>query len=72
MTDKLDYRLKAAKALGADWRGNPESIDIVNNVLKEEPDLLDVVFECCGDPEALEQSVDLLKPGGKLLLVGIP
>ena len=72
VTDKLDYRLKAAKNLGADWIGNPETIDIIRHIHQQETDLLDVVFECCGDPEALEQSVDLLKPGGKLLLVGIP
>ncbi|MBT4288473.1 MAG: alcohol dehydrogenase catalytic domain-containing protein [Deltaproteobacteria bacterium] len=72
VTDKRGYRLKAARTLGSNWQGNPESIDIVKKIVEEEPDLLDVVFECCGDSEALDQAVDLLKPGGKLLLVGIP
>jgi threonine dehydrogenase-like Zn-dependent dehydrogenase len=33
---------------------------------------LDAVFECAGEQEALDQSVQLLKPGGTLLIVGIP
>jgi len=31
-----------------------------------------VIFECCGQQEALDQAVRMLKPGGKLILVGIP
>jgi len=34
--------------------------------------LLDVVFECCGQQDAVFQAVDLLKPGGKLVFIGIP
>jgi threonine dehydrogenase-like Zn-dependent dehydrogenase len=33
---------------------------------------LDVVFECAGEQEALDQSAELLKPGGALLVIGIP
>ena len=35
------------------------------------PLLLDAMFECCGQQEALDQAVSLLKPGGKLMKVGI-
>ncbi|MCK5208784.1 MAG: zinc-binding dehydrogenase, partial [Cyclobacteriaceae bacterium] len=34
--------------------------------------MLDVVFECCGQQEALDNAIDLLKPGGKLMMIGIP
>jgi L-iditol 2-dehydrogenase len=34
--------------------------------------MLDVVFECCGKQEAVDQAIDLLKPGGKLMIIGIP
>jgi threonine dehydrogenase-like Zn-dependent dehydrogenase len=37
-----------------------------------EPLGLDAVLECAGEQEALDQSVNLLKPGGTLLVVGIP
>jgi len=72
MTDKIEDRLIAAGRAGADWIGNPTLIDVVEKIKNLEPDQLDAVFECCGEQEALEQAVDLLKPGGKLIIVGIP
>lgn len=72
VTDKIDARLKAARTAGAAWTGNPDREDVVAAVTKAEPLLLDVVFECCGQQAALDQAVRLLKPGGILMLVGIP
>lgn len=72
VTDKLDARLALARQAGAAWTGNPAREDVVAAIVREEPLLLDAVFECCGQPEALDQAVDLLKPGGKLMVVGIP
>ncbi|MHC4496639.1 MAG: zinc-dependent alcohol dehydrogenase, partial [Planctomycetota bacterium] len=70
VTDKIEARLKAAQGAGADWAGNPDKIDIVNEIIAAEPLGLDVVFECCGQQEALDQSFDLLQPGGLLVIVG--
>jgi L-iditol 2-dehydrogenase len=72
MTDLLDERLLLAKSMGAHWIGNPDKQDIVKYILGKEPLQLDVVFECCGKQEALDQAFTLLKPGGKLVLVGVP
>lgn len=72
MTDKLDYRLSKAQEFGADWIGNPDKLKVVEGIKKAEPGLLDVVFECCGQQAALDQSVRLLKPGGSLIIIGIP
>ncbi|MCF6176518.1 MAG: alcohol dehydrogenase catalytic domain-containing protein [Victivallaceae bacterium] len=72
VTDKLDERLAVAKQAGATWCGNPDKIDVVSEISTREPLLLDVVFECCGEQDALFQAVDILKPGGKLMLIGIP
>ena len=72
MTDKIEDRLTAAERAGADWIGNPNLMDIVEKIKKEEPDQLDTVFECAGEQEALDQAIDLLKPGGKLIIIGIP
>jgi len=72
MTDKIEDRLVAAEKAGADWIGNPTLIDIVEKIKDIEPDQLDAVFECCGEQEALDQAVDLLKPGGQLIIIGIP
>ncbi len=72
VTDKIEKRLKLAEKMGASWIGNPDKIDVVHEIKKNEPLLLDVVFECCGDQEAMDQAVELLKPGGKLVIIGIP
>jgi L-iditol 2-dehydrogenase len=72
VTDKIPERLAVARQAGAAWTGNPLREDIVKGILSEEPSGLDAVFECCGEQEALDQAVDLLKPGGKLMLIGIP
>jgi L-iditol 2-dehydrogenase len=72
MTDKLDERLELARTMGADWVGNVDKQDIVAEINSAEKDQLDVVFECCGQQDALNQALEILKPGGKLMIVGIP
>lgn len=72
VTDRIDSRCELARAHGASWAGNPDREDIVAEVSRREPLLLDVVFECCGQQSALDQAVALLKPGGKLMIIGIP
>lgn len=72
MTDRLDYRLRTARRAGATWTGNPDREDVVAAISKKEPLLLDAVLECCGQQAAMDQAVKLIKPGGKLVLVGIP
>lgn len=71
-TDKIDERLVYAQKAGAFYVGNPDKTDIVNEISEKEPLLLDVIFECCGKQEAVDQAIKLLKPGGKLMIVGIP
>jgi L-iditol 2-dehydrogenase len=72
MTDKVEARVRTAKVAGADWAGNPDREDVVAELLGRESLGLDIVFECCGDQFALDQAVALLKPGGTLVVVGIP
>jgi len=72
MTDRIDERLMIAKSMGAGWTGNPDKSDIVAVIQKLEPLQLDIIFECCGKQEAVDQAIQLLKPGGKLLIIGIP
>lgn len=72
MTDKIDERLLLASEMGAHWTGNPDKTDIIQEIMEKEPFLLDVVFECCGKQEAVDQAIRLLKPGGKLMMIGIP
>jgi L-iditol 2-dehydrogenase len=70
--DKLDYRLENAKKAGAAWTGNPDKMELERELLKAVPEALDVVIECCGKQEALDMAIKVLKPGGKLVIVGIP
>jgi len=72
MTDKLDYRVQIAKKAGAVWAGNPQRQDIVKAILQREPLGMDIVYECAGEQETLDEAVDLLAPGGRLMLIGIP
>lgn len=72
VTDKIDARLSKAKKAGAKLIANPVMEDITGKIIEKEPLGLDVIFECCGQQEALDQGIDLLKPGGKLMGVGIP
>jgi L-iditol 2-dehydrogenase len=71
-TDKLDYRVDCAKTNGAAWAGNPDKEDIVKSILKKQPNGIDIACECAGKQETIDQALDLLRPGGKLLLIGIP
>ena len=72
VTDKIDPRLAISEKEGASLSCNPLKEDIVSGILKKSNLGLDIIFECCGQQEALDQAVDVLKPGGKLVIIGIP
>jgi L-iditol 2-dehydrogenase len=72
LTDRIDERVETARKAGASWAGNPDREDIVGRIASFAPGGLDAVFECCGDQSALDQAVELLRPGGRLFIVGIP
>jgi len=72
MTEKIQGRIDAAKSAGATWVGNPDKQDIVKEILAQQPDGLDVAFECAGQQETIDECIDLLRPGGRLILTGIP
>lgn len=71
-TDLLDNRLALARTLGADWTGNADGGDMVAEITAAEPEGLDVVFECAGKQETVDQALELVKPCGKVVIVGIP
>ncbi len=71
-TDLVAARRAAAGKAGAVWTGDPAACDVAAEVAAIEPLMLDIVFECCGKQEAVDQGIELLKPGGILSLIGIP
>lgn len=72
VTEKVDERIKAAESNGAEWVGSPERENIVKEILKRSPEGLDVVFECAGQQETIDEAIEILKPGGKMMIIGIP
>ncbi|MEJ2009946.1 MAG: alcohol dehydrogenase catalytic domain-containing protein [Acidobacteriota bacterium] len=72
VTDLLDERLEVARRCGAVWVGNANRIDVVRAIRETEPLGVDYVFECAGQQETLDQAVEVLKPGGTVLVIGIP
>ena len=72
VTEIIDERVEVAKKGGATWVGNPVREDVVGEILGLKAAGMDAVFECAGQQETIDQAVELLKPGGKLMLIGIP
>ncbi|MFZ6027892.1 MAG: zinc-dependent alcohol dehydrogenase [Chloroflexota bacterium] len=72
-TDPLPYRLEAARSMGATQTypadGNTENGQIQAATKGRG---LDVVFEAAGTPEAVESAMLAAKPGGTVILAGIP
>lgn len=57
-TEPLAHRLEAAHTFGArDWKPGQE---------------VDVGFECAGEDDAVATTLQAVKPGGRVVLVGIP
>jgi len=72
VTDKIDHRVQVAQQVGTRWVANPDKKNIVQEIMEMNPLGLDAVFECAGEQEAIDQALDMMKPGGKIVLVGIP
>ncbi|MFA9390263.1 MAG: alcohol dehydrogenase catalytic domain-containing protein [Prolixibacteraceae bacterium] len=72
VSEKFDARGEVALKNGAKWLTNPFKENVETRIESEVPELLDVVFECCGHQETMDNAIEILKPGGKLILIGIP
>lgn len=72
VSEKLDYRLDFARKFDADVLVNPLKEDLLECINENYKNQLDVVFECCGQQDAVAQAIEMLKPGGTLMIVGIP
>ena len=71
-SEPLAYRREHARQLGARHTLDPFAGDIAQAWQPVEPLGFDIVYECCGQQEAVDDALRLLKPGGTLVLVGIP
>ena len=71
LSDINIHRLKRAQKLGFQTFNSAEGnlVDRVNQLTKQEG--ADIVFECAGSDAAALQMCDLLRPRGKVIMVGI-
>jgi L-iditol 2-dehydrogenase len=72
MTEKVVQRAAIAAKAGAKWVGNPEKSSVIKGILEQEPEGMDIVFECVGKQETVDEAIELLRPGGRLMMIGIP
>jgi len=72
MSDLRDCRLEMARRMGADWVGNPTRLDLLATLRQAAELGFAAAFECAGEQETIDQALELLGPGGRLMLVGIP
>ena len=75
--DLNDYRLKLAKAMGADKMCNPSKDDIKGDLAQwlinaNEGYGVDIVLEMSGAPSAIDAAFQGVRNGGRVTLFGIP
>ena len=70
--DKIEERLNIAKKEGARFVLNFSSNSTYKQIKTVEKFGVDVAFDCCGQQEAVDEAIKALKPGGRLVIVGIP
>ncbi len=76
-TDPLPHRLDAARALGAmaiqAGPASEESAELIKTIAQATGRQgVDVAFEAAGEDAAVETSVEAARPGGRVVIVGIP
>jgi len=72
VTDILDHRLDYAERLGARDVINPKKEDVAERLMElTNNEGVDVVIEAAGSVPALQQAFEIVKTGGRILLVGI-
>jgi L-iditol 2-dehydrogenase len=73
MTEPLAYRRAFALQYAADAVWNPDTDDVVGEIVRATGGRgVDVAFEAAGAPETPDQAARVTRPGGKVVVVGIP
>jgi threonine 3-dehydrogenase len=72
-TEVNAHRRELAKKMGADEALDPSQGDVVQHVLDATDDAgVDVMLEMSGHPDAIHKGFQMLRPGGRASLLGIP
>ncbi len=70
--DPLAHRRAAAQRLGADEVLAPEQPDYADRLEDAARGGVDVAFEVAGNDAAIKAAIDVVRPGGRVVLAGIP
>jgi threonine 3-dehydrogenase len=73
-SDLHPFRLGLARTMGADGVADVSAVDDIAGWYREQTDGhgADVVFEMSGSPLAVADTVQIARPGGRVILFGIP
>ena len=73
-TDVLPHRLEAAKAMGAHqvYLASPDGDERAHILADTHNEGVNVAFEVAGENVAVETAIETAKPGGRVVLCGIP
>lgn len=72
IADKLAYRLKIARQMGADVTIDTTSEKLIDGVLDSTRGRgVDKVIECAGSPETVNAAIRMARPGGTVMLIGL-
>lgn len=72
ISEPVEARRSAALQLGANGSFDPGPAGAAPAVFDAAEGGADVVFECAGTQEAIDDAMHMLRPGGTLVLIGIP
>jgi len=73
VTDIVNYRLEYAKKYGASEVINASSEDVVSKIDDlTDGEGVDVAIDASGAPSAIQQAIEIVRPGGRIVLVGYP
>jgi len=70
-TETVGFRREKAARLGADVVVDPHADDLAEAVRRELPGGVDYIVDATGSPEAVEEALPLLAPGGTFMLFGV-
>lgn len=72
VTDPISERREIAVKLGADAAIDPSDGNSTAAVVEQTGGGADISFECAGMPDAVWQTVEVIRPKGRVVVVGIP
>lgn len=72
VTEMSPFRIELAERVGLQHIFNPQQVSL-REALQERfgPEGPDMVFECSGSPAAIRDSVDLVRKGGRIVIVAV-